>query len=92
MAHKLAVLFYRMLRYGQEYVDRGQQFYQDKYRQQEIAFLNRKAAQLGMIVTQPGGFRVTQSPEKRPSHIQQPTDEFLESIGKLVDLTVLSDL
>jgi transposase len=39
MAHKLAVLFYRMLRYGQEYVDRGQQFYQDKYRQQQIALL-----------------------------------------------------
>ena len=24
MAHKLAVLFYRMLRFGQEYIDRGQ--------------------------------------------------------------------
>jgi transposase len=51
MAHKLAVLFYRMLRYGQEYLDRGQQFYQDKYRQQQIALLNRQAAQLGLIVT-----------------------------------------
>jgi transposase len=51
MAHKLAVLFYRMLRYGQEYVDRGQQFYQDKYRQQQIALLNRQAAQLGLVVT-----------------------------------------
>jgi hypothetical protein len=51
MAHKLAVLFYRMLRYGQQYVDRGQQFYQDKYRQQQIALLNRQAAQLGLVVT-----------------------------------------
>jgi len=51
MAHKLAVLFYRMLRYGQEYVDRGQQFYEDKYRQQQIALLNRQAAQLGLVVT-----------------------------------------
>jgi transposase len=51
MAHKLAVLFYRMLRYGQEYVDRGQQSYQDKYRQQQIALLNRQAAQLGLVVT-----------------------------------------
>lgn len=50
MAHKLAVLFYRMLRYGQEYVDRGQQFYQDKYRQQQITLLNRQAAQLGLVV------------------------------------------
>src|ERR1019366_5772270 len=47
MAHKLAVLFYRMLRFGQEYVDRGQQFYEDKYRQQQISMLNKKAAQLG---------------------------------------------
>ena len=43
-AHKLAVLFYRMLRHGQEYVDQGQQFYQDKYRQQQIALLNRQVA------------------------------------------------
>lgn len=50
MAHKLAVLFYRMLRFGQEYVDRGQQFYEDKYRQQQISLLNRKAAQLGFSV------------------------------------------
>jgi hypothetical protein len=51
MGHKLAVLFYRMLRYGQEYVDRGQQFCQDKYHQQQIALLNRQAAQLGLVVT-----------------------------------------
>jgi len=51
MAHKLAVLFYRMLRFGQEYLDRGQQFYQDKYLQQQIAFLKRQAAQLGLVVT-----------------------------------------
>jgi len=50
MAHKLAVLFYRMLRFGQEYVDRGQQFYDDKYRQQQISLLHRKAAQLGFSI------------------------------------------
>ena len=50
MAHKLAVLFYRMLRFGQEYVDRGQHFYEEKYRQQQISLLNRKAAQLGFSV------------------------------------------
>jgi transposase len=51
MAHKMSRLFYRMLRYGQEYVDRSQQFYQDKYRQQQIALLNKQAAQLGLVVT-----------------------------------------
>lgn len=50
MAHKLAVLFYRMLRFGQEYVDRGQQFYEEKYRQQQISFLNKKAAQMGFSI------------------------------------------
>ena len=41
MAHQLAVLFYRMMRFGQEYLDRGQQFYEDKYRQQHIARLKK---------------------------------------------------
>jgi transposase len=50
MAHKLAVLFYRMLRFGQEYVDRGRHFYEEKYRQQQISLLNRKATQLGFSV------------------------------------------
>lgn len=51
MAHKLAVLFYRMLRFGQEYVDRGQQFYEDKFRQQQISLLRQKAAQFGFSIT-----------------------------------------
>jgi transposase len=50
MAHKLAVLFYRMLRFGQEYVGRGQQFYEEKYRQQQISMLNKKAVQLGFSI------------------------------------------
>ena len=58
MAHKLAVLFYRMLRLGQEYVDRGQKFYEDRYRQQQVSLLNKRAAQLGFSVvptsTSPG--------------------------------------
>ena len=50
MAHKLAVLFYRMLRFGQEYVDRGQQYYEEQYRQQQIALLNKKATLLGFSI------------------------------------------
>lgn len=50
MAHKLAVLFYRMLRFGQEYVDRGQEFYEERYRQQQLCLLNKRAAQLGFSV------------------------------------------
>ena len=59
MAHKLAVLFYRMLRFGQEYVDRGQQFYEEKYRQQQISLLNKKAAQLGFSVAPASNPQVT---------------------------------
>jgi len=32
MDHKLARLVYRMLKYGQEYVDKGMQYYEDRYR------------------------------------------------------------
>jgi transposase len=50
MAHKLAVLFYRMLRFGKEYVDRGQRVYDERYRQQQLSLLNKRAAQLGFAV------------------------------------------
>jgi hypothetical protein len=50
MAHKLAVLFYRMLRFGQEYIDRGVKVYEERYRHQQLLFLNKRAAQLGFSV------------------------------------------
>ena len=50
MVHKLAVLFYRMLRFGKEYVDRGQRVYDERYRQQQLSLLNKRAAQLGFAV------------------------------------------
>ncbi len=50
MAHKLAVLFYRMLRFGQEYVDQGAILYQEKFRAQQLRLLEKKAAQLGLAV------------------------------------------
>ena len=48
MAHKLARLVYRMLKYGQEYVDKGMQYYEQRYRNQQIHLLQKKAAQLGL--------------------------------------------
>jgi hypothetical protein len=36
MAHKLTRLVYRMLRFGQEYVDRRTQYYEKKYREQQV--------------------------------------------------------
>src|SRR5262249_36284599 len=34
-AHKLALLVYRMLRWGHEYVDKGMQYYEDRHREQQ---------------------------------------------------------
>jgi hypothetical protein len=49
MAHRLARLVYRMLKYGQQYVDKGAEYYEQRNRQQLIEFLRKKAAQLGII-------------------------------------------
>ncbi len=36
MAHRLARLVYRMLKYGQQYVDKGAEYYEQRNRQQQI--------------------------------------------------------
>ena len=48
MAHRLARLVYRMLKYGQEYVDQGTQFYEQRLREQQLQLLKKKAATLGL--------------------------------------------
>src|SRR5437870_5693025 len=50
MAHKLAVLVYRMLRWGREYVDKGMQYYEERHREQQIRLLKKRAAKLGLVV------------------------------------------
>jgi hypothetical protein len=47
MAAKLARLIYRMLRFGQEYIDQGESHYNEKYREQQILLLKKKARQHG---------------------------------------------
>ena len=46
-AHKLARIIYCMLRYGQEYVDAGAEYYEQQYRQRALHTAKRRAAQLG---------------------------------------------
>lgn len=53
MAHKLAVLVYRMLKLGHEYVDKGARYYEERHRQQQIALLKKRAAKLGLQLIQP---------------------------------------
>lgn len=50
MAHRLARLVYRMLKYGQAYVDKGTAYYEERFRQQQIHLLRKRAAKLGLQV------------------------------------------
>jgi len=50
MAAKLARLIYRMMKYGQEYVDQGTAHYEHKHREQQIKLLAKKAAQHGFAL------------------------------------------
>ena len=51
MARRLARLVYRMLKYGQRCVDKGTEYYENRYGQQQIHLLQRKAAKLGLQIT-----------------------------------------
>lgn len=47
-AHKLARLIYAMLTKGEEYTDRGQDYFEERYRQRVLHNLAQKAKALGM--------------------------------------------
>lgn len=53
MARKLACLFYRLIRHGQQYVDKGTEYYEARYREQQIRSLFRKAQRLGVQLVIP---------------------------------------
>jgi transposase len=46
-AHKLARLIYTLVTKGEEYVDRGQAHYEERYRQRVVKSLTKRAEQLG---------------------------------------------
>jgi transposase len=48
MAHQLARLIYRLLRYGTEYHDKGMQHYERQHRENQMKWLRKQAAQLNM--------------------------------------------
>jgi transposase len=48
MAHKLARLVYRMLKFGQQYVDKGMEHYEARFRQQRLQWLQRQARELNL--------------------------------------------
>lgn len=46
-AHKIARIYYNMLRYGKDYIDQGQDYYDRHYRDRIIKGLQKKAAAMG---------------------------------------------
>lgn len=53
-ARKLAILFYKALRFGMSYVDPGASYYEERYRQRVIQTLHRRAQHLGFtLIAQP---------------------------------------
>jgi transposase len=53
MARKLACLFYRLIKGGQQYVDKGTEYYEARYREQQIRSLAKRAQTLGLQVIIP---------------------------------------
>jgi transposase len=51
MAARIARVAYRMLKYGDRYVDKGSQLYDEKYKQSQLRILSRKAAEFGLQLT-----------------------------------------
>jgi transposase len=53
MARKLACLFYRLVKHGQQYVDKGSEYYEARYREQQVRSLTKKAQKLGFELVIP---------------------------------------
>jgi transposase len=53
MARKLACLFYRLIKHGRQYVDKGTEYYEARYREQQIRAVLRKAQKLGLQIVIP---------------------------------------
>lgn len=47
-AHKLARIIYRCLKHGFEYVDKGQQYLEQQYKERTLKALNKQAQKLGL--------------------------------------------
>ena len=53
MARKLASLFYRLIKHGNQYVDKGTEYYEATYREQQIRSLTKRAHKLGLELVIP---------------------------------------
>lgn len=53
MARKLACLFYRLIKHGLQYVDKGTEYYEARYREQQVRSLAKRAQKLGLQLITP---------------------------------------
>ena len=65
-ARKLAKLVYRMMRWGQDYVDEGEAAYEERHRHHTLAHLKTTARELGFHLI-PATTSATPEPESAPS-------------------------
>lgn len=52
-AHKLAILIYRMLKYGMKYVEKGQQVYDQHYQRRTLQMLAKRVKRMGYLMVDP---------------------------------------
>ena len=57
-AHKLARIVYQLLKYGQNYVDPGAQYYEQRYRENVVKNLKKRAASLGYTLVENAALNV----------------------------------
>jgi hypothetical protein len=53
-AHKIARLYYRLLKHGEEYVEAGIAAYEERYRARVVKNLKKRAQSLGFDLTPVG--------------------------------------
>ncbi|MDE5060654.1 MULTISPECIES: IS110 family RNA-guided transposase [Wolbachia] len=51
-ARKIACIFYSMLKYGQEYVEKGMEYYETRYKERAVKNLIKKAREFGYTLVQ----------------------------------------
>ncbi len=51
-ARKMACIFYSMLKYGQEYVEKGMEYYETRYKDRTVKNLVKKAREFGYVLVQ----------------------------------------
>ena len=50
-AYKIARLIYSMMKHGEEYVDAGQDYYDQQYKERIVKNMQKRALMLGFVLT-----------------------------------------